>query len=185
MRMSDGCFTAARDRTSALSTASFTKGGNMAISGSCLCGGVRFEIDRAAGPLEICHCNRCRKLSGSRGLAMVGVLTADYRLLAGRELIHDYAAPILYKPPAYVSWFCSRCGSPVPPAAPEGDRFEIPAGLFDEDLGIQADKHIFVECVPAWDPMGDSLPNYNVRDLVREREGSELPDDFQLRTHYD
>ena len=35
----------------------------MAIRGSCLCGGVRFEIDRACGPAEFCHCNRCRKLS--------------------------------------------------------------------------------------------------------------------------
>jgi hypothetical protein len=35
------------------------------IKGSCLCGGVRFELDRAAGPFEICHCNRCRKVSGS------------------------------------------------------------------------------------------------------------------------
>jgi len=37
----------------------------MAIRGSCLCGGVRFEIDRAVGPVEFCHCTRCRKVSGS------------------------------------------------------------------------------------------------------------------------
>ncbi|MFT5012829.1 MAG: hypothetical protein ACI9HA_001484 [Dinoroseobacter sp.] len=37
------------------------------IHGSCLCGSVRFEIDRAEGPFEIRHCNRCRKLSGGPG----------------------------------------------------------------------------------------------------------------------
>jgi hypothetical protein len=40
-------------------------GTSMAIRGSCLCGGVTFEIDRACGPAEFCHCNRCRKLSAA------------------------------------------------------------------------------------------------------------------------
>ncbi len=29
------------------------------IQGGCLCGGVRFEIARAVGPFELCHCSRC------------------------------------------------------------------------------------------------------------------------------
>ena len=47
----------------------------MAISGSCLCGGVRFEIEKAVGPVEICHCNRCRKTTGSASLPAIGVMT--------------------------------------------------------------------------------------------------------------
>ena len=46
----------------------------MTITGSCLCGGVRFEVDRVVGPFELCHCNRCRKVSGSAFTAMVGGL---------------------------------------------------------------------------------------------------------------
>ena len=53
------------------------------IRGSCLCGLVRFEIDKAIGPFEICHCNRCRKVSGSQGLAAVGVNTCDYHFISG------------------------------------------------------------------------------------------------------
>ena len=34
------------------------------IRGSCLCGGVKFEITRATGPFELCHCSRCRKANG-------------------------------------------------------------------------------------------------------------------------
>lgn len=116
---------------------------------------------------------------------MVGVRTADYRLLEGHELIATYAAPMLYDPPAYHSVFCSRCGSPVPPAAPLGDRLEIAAGLFDDDPKIKPDKHIFVEFVPPWDEISDSLPRYTVRELVRARRGQDLPPDFRPRTHYD
>jgi hypothetical protein len=116
---------------------------------------------------------------------MVTVLTADYLLKSGRELIRTYAAPILRESPAYHSYFCGDCGSPVPPPQPEGEHIEIAAGLFDDDLGIRPDKHIFVELLPPWDSITDALPQYNVRDLARERYGLELPDDYELRTHYD
>lgn len=153
------------------------------ISGSCLCGGVRFEIDRAVGPFEICHCHRCRKLSGAAALPMVQVLSSDFKLLSGHELIKSYDAPLLYGPPPYRSSFCRECGSPVPPAHPEGDALEIPAGLLDSDPQIKPDKHIFVEFVAPWDEIRDGLPQYDVRRLTQERHGVELPRDFQPRRH--
>ena len=69
------------------------------IHGGCLCGGVRFEIDRAVGPFELCHCSRCRKVSGSAFMAGLGVRRDDFRLVRGHELIRSYEAPILEAPP--------------------------------------------------------------------------------------
>lgn len=63
------------------------------IRGSCLCGGVRFEIARAVGPFELCHCNRCRKASGSAFVPWLGALREDFSLLQGEELIRRYEAP--------------------------------------------------------------------------------------------
>ena len=83
------------------------------IQGGCLCGGVRFEIAKAIGPFELCHCNRCRTASGTAFIAGLGVDPRDFRLLQGRELIERYEAPILERPPAYTSTFCKRCGSTV------------------------------------------------------------------------
>lgn len=156
----------------------------MAIKGSCLCGGVKFEIDRAEGPMEICHCNRCRKVSGSASLVAVSVRQEDYRFLSGEELIRTYEAPVLNAPPPYVSMFCSRCGSQVPPSRPTENPFEICAGLFDGDLGARPDKHIFVELVPDWDEITDELPKLTVRDLVRQRWGRELADEYSIHTHH-
>ena len=118
--------------------------------GLVLCGGVRFEIAKAVGPFELCHCNRCRKSSGSAFAAFVGVEAADYRLLAGAEWIASYDAPILRAPPAYRSSFCRRCGSPVPNPDPAADWFEIPAGLLEGDPQLAPDKHIFVELRAPW-----------------------------------
>jgi hypothetical protein len=155
----------------------------MAIRGSCLCGGVNFEIDKAVGPVEFCHCNRCRKVSGSTGMLAIGVRTADFRLLSGRDLIRSFAAPILYAPPPYHSSFCSNCGSPVPVAEPEGEWFEIPVGTLDDDPGLRPDKHIFRELAPAWADLPTELPTYSIRELYKSRTGKNLPDDFELRTH--
>jgi hypothetical protein len=155
----------------------------MAIRGSCLCGGVTFEIDHATGPAEFCHCNRCRKVSGSASLLMIRVATKDYRFLTGHDLVKSYAAPVLYRPPAYHSIFCSNCGSPVPPPHPEADSFEIPAGSFDDDPGVRPDKHIYVECMPSWDDLRADLPAYRFRELYRLRTGQELPKDFEMRLH--
>lgn len=155
----------------------------MAIRGSCLCGGVRFEIDRAEGTFELCHCHRCRKVTGSIGMPAVEVKTADFRFLAGHELVDAYDAPILYRGPAYHATFCTRCGSPVPEPEPPGEVMEIAAGLFDDELGVALDKHIFVEHAPAWDTTGDDLPRYTLREIYALRTGKQLPDDFEPRHH--
>lgn len=141
----------------------------MTIPGGCLCGGVSFEITQAVGPFEICHCSRCRKVSGAGGLPMLRVRTAEYRLLTGADLIESFAAPILRTPPAYHTHFCRVCGSPVPPAQPAGEFLEIAAGLFDADPGLRPDKHIYVESGAPWHDIDDGLPRYNREELARLR----------------
>ncbi len=73
------------------------------IRGSCLCGGVRFELDRTTGPFELCHCNRCRKVSGSAYVAALLAKAEDFRLVEGKDLIRTYEAPIIEAPPAYLT----------------------------------------------------------------------------------
>ena len=54
------------------------------IRGSCLCGGVRFEIDEARS-LTYCHCSNWRKLSGADVASYVHVDADKFRLLAGED----------------------------------------------------------------------------------------------------
>ena len=139
------------------------------IRGSCLCGGVEFEVERTVGPFELCHCPRCRKASGSAFVAGLGVRVHDFRLLSGAELMQSYEAPIRERPPPFRTTFCSRCGSPVPNPPADADWFEIPAGLLDDDPILRPDKHIFVECKSPWFSISDSLPQLTKPDLVALR----------------
>lgn len=141
------------------------------VRGSCLCGGIEFEIVRAAGPFELCHCSRCRKVSGSAFMAGLGVRRDQFQLLCGSELISRYEAPLLDVPPTYQVCFCSRCGSPVPEPEGTGEWMEIPAGLLDGNPEMQPDKHIFVELKAPWFSFTDKLPKLDKQALVLHRKG--------------
>jgi len=145
------------------------------IKGSCLCGGVRFEIAGVSGPFELCHCNRCRKVSGSAFAALIGGKTEDLRLLQGKELITTYEAPLLESPPPYRTAFCRRCGSPVPDPDPQAAWVEVPAGLLEDDPGLQPDKHIFIEFKAPWFEVADTLPQFDKQRLRELRRSQTLP----------
>jgi hypothetical protein len=144
-------------------------GGRRVIQGSCLCGGVRFEIDRAIGPFELCHCRRCRKVSGSAFMAGLGVYRDEFRYLAGHDLIRAYEAPILEGPPAYRVCFCGVCGSCVPDPQGDSEWFEIPAGLLDADPEVRPDKHIYVDFKADWFAITDLLPQFDKIGVARHR----------------
>jgi hypothetical protein len=60
------------------------------IRGSCLCGGIQFEVTQVQGPFELCHCARCRKATGSAFSAGIWVARDAFTLLEGRDLIQGY-----------------------------------------------------------------------------------------------
>jgi len=134
---------------------------------------VRFEIARASGPFELCHCTRCRKASGTAFVSGIRVLSSDFRLLSGGELIASYEAPILERPPAYHTHFCTRCGSPVPKPPDAAESFEIAAGVLDDDPGARPDRHIYVECNADWLEITDALPQLDKTSLERLRRGED------------
>jgi hypothetical protein len=139
------------------------------IRGSCLCGGVRFEISQAVGPFELCHCTRCRKVTGSAFLPGLRVLRKDFKLLQGDGLVKAYEAPVREAPPAYRTCFCSRCGSPVPDPSAASEFLEVAAGLLEEDPGIRPERHIFVEAKASWYSIHDKLPQLDKATLYRLR----------------
>ena len=139
------------------------------MQGSCLCGGVVFEIQDVVGPFELCHCSRCRKASGSAHTALLGVRSHGYRIAQGMELIRSYKTPVIETPPPYTVFFCSKCGSPVPDPDPEGDWLEIPAGLLDDDPEIYPDKHIYVDCMARWDQIRSKLPEFTRAEIRQHR----------------
>ena len=128
------------------------------VRGSCLCGGVTFEVTEPFVRASHCHCSRCRKHSGTFGLTMVRVPRAGFRLLSGEELIR------VWRPPdgGAVKAFCSGCGSSLFGAWwPEGEEISIRIGALDDDPGIRPQYHTYVDSRAPWDELpDDGLPRY-------------------------
>ena len=126
------------------------------IRGSCLCGGVRFEVDPPFIRANHCHCDRCRKHSGTAVCTQARVRKEQFRLLQGEELIKVYG-----KGEGAVKAFCVNCGSSLFGGDwPEGPQVSIRMGGFDDDPGIRPQFHTYVDCRAPWDEITDELPQY-------------------------
>lgn len=128
------------------------------VRGSCLCGGVRFELTKPFRRVNHCHCSRCRKESGAFGLTNGRVPREGFRLLAGEELIRVYEP----EDGGAVKAFCSVCGSSVLGGRwPGGDEITVRLGMLDDDPGIAPQYHSFVDSRASWDVLpDDGLPRY-------------------------
>ena len=127
------------------------------ITGSCLCGGVRYRV---AGPFlraGHCHCSRCRKHSGAAVLTQGRVRREDFRLESGEGLIRVYQS----KDGGAVKAFCGVCGSSLFGGTwPDGPEVSIRLGSVDGDPGIRPQYHTFVGSRAVWDEIHDGLPQY-------------------------
>ena len=129
------------------------------MTGSCLCGGVAFELDGPGTAIELCHCSRCRKASGSAFIATFYVHASDFRWTRGEALIRQFDAPIREKPPAYRHVFCATCGSSLP--IEKFGVVEIPASTVDGDPGSRPLRHIYTRVKATWFDIRDELPQYD------------------------
>ena len=133
------------------------------VRGSCLCGGVAFEIEGELTPIQFCHATRCRKASGAAAAPEMLAPAEGLRFVRGVALVRHYEAPLLEEPPAYRRAFCDTCGSPLPEAI-EGTTFVmLNPGVLDDDPGTRVFRHAFVGQKACWHEIADSLPQFEQR----------------------
>lgn len=118
--------------------------------GRCFCGKVAFEFSTPITNIEICHCSRCQRASGSPFVAGFRVRAENFRWVCGEDLISFFDAPILREPPAYRNSFCKICGSPLPSVFPADPTVAIPTGLVEGNIPARAVNHIWVSKKANW-----------------------------------
>jgi len=126
------------------------------VTGGCLCGAVRYEVDGPFLRAGHCHCSRCRKHSGAAVSTQARVRRERFRLLRGAERVR------VFQPAGgAVKAFCEVCGSSLFGGTwPEGEDVSIRMGSFDGDPGIRPQYHTFVDSRAPWDEITDSLPRH-------------------------
>ncbi|MEP7050269.1 MAG: GFA family protein [Pseudomonadota bacterium] len=128
------------------------------VKGSCLCGGIEFEVSDPPSGATHCHCSRCRKTRGTAHATNYMVALDSLRYLRGEELLSKYRLP---EAKFYAHWFCSVCGSTMPRFDEARGFAVVPMGAFDEDPISRPNRHIHVASKAAWDVITDGLPQFD------------------------
>lgn len=124
------------------------------LTGSCLCGGVKYEIEGELSAVTNCHCSLCRKMSGSAFASGATIPSSSFRLVAGQEFLKEWESS-----PGYQRVFCGRCGSPIlKRKAKDPDNLRPRVGTLDSDPGVKISKHNHVSSKAPWVVITDGLP---------------------------
>lgn len=123
-----------------------------AISGGCLCGGVRFTLSALPTHAGYCHCTRCQKRTGTAASAQARIDGAGFRLTAGEELLRAWRHP----DGGFEKCFCARCGSHLFSRDPDDHTaMSIRMSAFDGDPGVRPSWRTYVDYAAAWEPIPD------------------------------
>jgi len=126
-------------------------------AGGCLCGAVRYVIDGALAPVQLCYCGQCRKAQGSAFAANIPVESASFRLTAGRDQLAEYRAS-----PGKRRVFCSVCGSPIFSQRDDASAsLRLRAGTLDEPVDLAIAYHFMVGSKARWWTISGDLPQHD------------------------
>ena len=125
------------------------------LKGSCLCGSVKYEVTGETQRFYHCHCQRCRKATGTgHGSNLQVTPLASINWTSGEDLLSKYKVPEAER---FFNCFCQQCGSPMPRVVPELDGVLITAGSLDTAPPFFPQAHIFWGSRAEWS-CEDELP---------------------------
>ena len=132
----------------------------MVLTGSCLCGGVRFEVTEPPVGASYCHCRRCQKRTGTAASIQVRIVPGSLNVLQGEELLRAYEPE-----DGFPKVFCTGCGSAMWSLLPDTKQpIGVRMGAFDDDPGVRPSFRQFVAYAAEWEPIpDDGLPRHPER----------------------
>jgi len=127
------------------------------LTGGCMCGAVRFEVDRPLVSAGYCHCTRCQRRTGTAASASGRIVPGSLRIVSGEELLRAWDPP-----EGFSKVFCSACGSALwSRSQADPSIVSVRLGAFDGDPGIRPSDHTFVAYASSWEALpDDGLPRH-------------------------
>jgi hypothetical protein len=130
----------------------------VACAGGCLCTYVRYRYEGVFGPAAYCHCEDCRRVTGSAFNVGVRIEVSGLVLVGGAVKTHtkfaDSGHPISRS-------FCPDCGSPLYTASrrhPEW--YYLKAGSLDDPTLVMPRYQSWSDSAVSWRIIDPELPSH-------------------------
>ena len=125
--------------------------------GQCLCGTIKYEVDKIKPQMGNCHCSMCRKFHGAAFSTFGEADVTDFRWIEGEDQLRNYIAIN-----GSVRQFCQNCGSSMTfsPLEENSNLIEFSLGTLDSDLELFPDAHIYTASKANWVNIIDGLPQH-------------------------
>ena len=120
------------------------------ISGGCVCGEVRFSIEDDFDSFYFCHCEQCRKMTGSAHASNLFTRPDNIKWETGLDSIKRYNHPTR----TFSQVFCIHCGSGLPYISKSGKALVVPAGSLNSEPTKRPDAQIFCSEETEWYKVG-------------------------------
>ncbi len=130
------------------------------VSGSCLCGNIKFEYYGQVGPASYCHCNDCKKVTGSAFLVSLRFNLKDLKIFTENPSksftkISDSGNEITRE-------FCPDCGSPLFTFSPHHpDYVWVKAGCLDDMSIVEPTYQSWTDSKVKWSIIPNDLKGYS------------------------
>lgn len=128
---------------------------NVAITGECFCGEIKYQVEGDLRDARSCHCSRCRKAFSSQASAYALVDPQDFKWLSGQYLLTSYVSKH-----GFGLQFCSQCGSTLCGIF-NGTVHGVTLGCVNGDPKVELGKHIYVGSKASWEVIPEGVPQYN------------------------
>jgi len=119
---------------------------NSVISGGCLCGAVKFSVNDSFDDFYFCHCEQCRKVTGSSHASNLLTAIDNIQWLRGHDKVVRFDHPTRM----FTKVFCSLCGSGLPHESKNGQCLVVPAGSLDTEPSKSPNAQIFCSEKVGW-----------------------------------
>jgi hypothetical protein len=126
-------------------------------SGQCLCGNVKYTITSRPLRMAQCHCDDCRKSSGTGHTSNAFFRKTDVEV----EGKTSSFASITDTDSTATRHFCPKCGSRLfGYSSVATDIMSISAGTLDDSSWFKANAIVYNKRRPEWDLMDKTIPTF-------------------------
>ena len=127
-----------------------------AITGSCFCKTVQYQITSKIPMAVNCHCNNCKKISGGAFASLAVVKEKRLEITSGKESLATYQLS-----DNLAKHFCSHCGTPIfNRNSRYPGRCMVALGSLDDPAAVTPSVNVHCENRLAWVSLDETVQNF-------------------------